>query len=161
MNVYVMIHVLHIVSAAVLFGGGASIAFFMYGSFKEESIRYKYIAAKMTVKADFLFTLPAAIIQPVSGWWLAHLAGYSFDSAWLFWSIALYIFIGCLWIPVIFIQCRLRDLAAHCLMATNEGESKQIMADYHKLARIWGMLGWPAFMSVLVVFFLMVGKFHV
>ena len=107
--------------------------------------------SREVVLADWLFTTPAVIIQPVTGVWMALLVGHPLTSPWLAWSIGLYLLAGACWLPVVWIQLQLRDLAA---AAARRGGD--LPARYHRLFRIWFALGWPAFIAVVVVFALMV-----
>ena len=153
MTLYLTVKTLHILSAAVLFGTGAGIAFFMFRSYFSDDSGARLYAARNTVLADYLFTLPAAIFQPVSGIWLIYLAGYSWDSAWLVASYVLYLLIGLCWFPVIWIQIKLKQQ----LILANATQSP-LPSGYRKLFHWWIALGIPAFISILVIFFLMVLK---
>jgi uncharacterized membrane protein len=113
----------------------------------------RYFAARSTVLADFLFTLPAVILQPLTGFWLIEHSGFRWNEPWLLATYALYLAAGACWVPVVFIQIRLRALA-EAGRATPEAPS----ADYLRLFRWWFILGWPAFIGLVLVFFLMVLK---
>ncbi|MCV6604126.1 MAG: DUF2269 domain-containing protein, partial [Porticoccaceae bacterium] len=90
MNTYLFIKTLHILSSTVLFGTGIGIAFFMFRSLWANNLQEKLYAAKNTVLADYLFTLPAVIIQPLSGFALIYLAGYNWTDFWLMATYAIY-----------------------------------------------------------------------
>lgn len=153
MNIYLIAKTIHILSSTFLLGGGLCIAFFMYRSKYTHDINQKYFAIQNTVLADFFFTTPAVIIQFVTGFWLMYLMGYSWTSLWILLSLALYIFIGLFWLPVVYIQIKLRNMIAKCL------ENKQHLPDrYERLFRLWYLLGLPAFSSLIVIFYLMVAK---
>jgi uncharacterized membrane protein len=153
MNIYLLVKTAHIISSTLLLGGGLCIAFFMFCSKYSHNIDVKYFAAKNTVLADFIFTTPAVIIQPFTGFWLMYLTGYSWSSLWIAASLGLYVFIGLFWIPVVFIQIKLRDMLVRC-RNTNSPLPKR----YHSLFRLWYLLGFPAFISLIVIFYLMVAK---
>lgn len=153
MDLYLTIKVLHILSSAVLFGTGLGIAFFMFRSRYTENLQERYFVASHTVMADYLFTLPAVIVQPLSGTWLIWQGGYDWSDAWLVWSYALYLVAGLCWLPVVWIQLRLKKLTYTALRngaALDDG--------YHRLFRYWMALGWPAFASLVLIFILMVFK---
>lgn len=148
MSLYLWIKLLHIVSAAVLFGTGLGTAFFMlrtYLSENEEAIR---VTTRNVVLADWIFTTPAVVIQFSTGLWLTYQLGIPFGSAWFVAVICLFAFVGACWIPVVWIQIRVRKMFA-------EGAERNT---YTKLMRVWIGLGIPAFTSVLLLFFLMVSK---
>jgi uncharacterized membrane protein len=105
------------------------------------------------VLADMVFTATAVILQPVTGIALARIAGYPLSSPWLVFSMVLYGLVGCCWLPVVWLQMRMRDLA---IDAASKGS--QMPAVYQRFYRWWFALGWPAFIGVLVIFYLMVAK---
>jgi len=153
MDWYLTIKVAHIVSSTVLFGTGLGIAFFMYRSHFSKHVEEKYYAVYNTVLADYLFTFPAVVLQPLTGAWLVWKGGYNWTDAWLVWTYILYMLAGLCWIPVVWIQHQLKTLAADAL------HNRQDLADrYHRLFKIWFLLGWPAFISLILIFFLMVFK---
>jgi uncharacterized membrane protein len=105
------------------------------------------------VIADYAFTLPAVILQPLTGMALANAAGYPLTSTWIVASVLLYLLAGACWIPVVFIQRRMRDIARRCADA-----GTALDADYRRLWRWWFTLGWPAFLALAVVFWLMIAR---
>ncbi|HLX23610.1 MAG TPA: DUF2269 domain-containing protein [Usitatibacter sp.] len=150
---YLAVKWLHIVSATLLFGTGLGTAFHFWHTCRGGNVDAIAAAARTTVVADFVFTLPAAIVQPVTGIALAMLAGYPLGSRWIVAAIALYAIAGACWIPVVFIQLRLRDLAAaHAREASAPG------SEFNRLFRRWFILGWPAFISMLLILWLMVSR---
>ena len=148
MNAYLWIKLVHILSATLLFGTGIGTAFFMlkaYLSGNEEAMR---ITSKAVVMADWLFTTPAVVVQLATGLWLTARLGIPFDSAWFASVLALYIFVGACWLPVVWIQIRVRNLLAN-------GAARD---SYSAMMRVWMALGVPAFAAVAVLIFLMVSK---
>ncbi len=148
-----MIKTLHIISSTVLFGTGMGIAFFMYRSKETTDLHEKYYAAQNTVLADFIFTVPAVIIQPLTGIWLILQMGYPWDAPWLLATYGLYCFIGCCWLPVVWIQIKLKKILKTCLETQAE-----LPTHYHRLFNLWFILGFPAFISLVIIFYLMVAK---
>ncbi len=153
MDMYLIIKTLHIISATVLFGTGAGIAFFMLCAYFTTNIHEKYFAARHTVLADYIFTAPAVIIQPLSGLWLIWQGGYDWDSTWLMLTYILYIVAGLCWLPVVWIQIRLKNITRIALEHNSD-----LPTEYYKLFKIWFILGWPAFVGLMIIFFLMVAK---
>lgn len=153
MTVYLIVKTLHILSAAVLFGSGAAIAFFMLMAWRSGDAPGFALAAKHVVLADWLFTTTAVIAQPLTGIALAHLAGWPLTAPWLLWSYGLYIFIGICWLPVVWIQLRVRRLMSEAVAA-----GKPVPERVHRLMRIWFALGWPAFAALIAIFGLMVAR---
>lgn len=153
MDIYLFIKTIHILSGAVLFGTGMGIAFFCFQSRGAPDPAARYFAIRNTVLADFLFTLPAVVIQPITGFWMIAHSGYPPTDVWLMLTYGLYILAGICWVPVVFIQLRLRLYAKQSALT---GDA--LPAVYHRLFRIWFLLGWPAFIGLVVVYFLMVLK---
>ena len=153
MDWFAIIKTLHIVSATILFGTGLGIAFFMFRGHFTGDIQEKLYAARNTVLADYIFTFPAAVIQPLTGLWLVNEVGYDWAETWLLITYALYAIAAVCWLPVVWIQIQLKT------MLTAAARTRTPLPErYHKLFRIWFALGWPAFIGLIVIFFLMVTK---
>jgi uncharacterized membrane protein len=153
-ELYLALKWLHIVSSTVLFGFGAGIAFFFLRAHRTRDVRVIAAVAREVVRADALFTAVAVVGQPITGVLMMRVAGFPFSAPWIWRSLLLYALIGCCWLPVVWMQVRMRDLA---VAADRRGES--LPEEYFRLYRWWFALGWPAFLGVLVVFWLMVSKF--
>jgi uncharacterized membrane protein len=153
MNVYFIVKTVHIITATILFGTGLGIAFFMFRSLFTDSLQEKFYAIRTTVLADYLFTAPAAVLQPMTGAWLICEGGLQWNDGWLLAAYVLYAIAGVCWLPVVTIQIRLKRIVAACLSA-----GKPLPDEYHRLFRTWFILGWPAFVALVAVFFLMVAK---
>lgn len=140
----------HVLGATVLIGTGAGIAFFMLMAHRSGDPATIAPVAAIVVRADFLFTASAVIIQPVSGLALASAVGWPLTQGWLLVSMVLYVAIGLCWLPVIFIQIRLRDMAQ---AAQSAGDP--LPEAYKRLFRAWAALGVPAFAFILAILWLM------
>jgi uncharacterized membrane protein len=150
---YTWIKLLHIVSSVILFGTGLGTAFQMWTAHLSGEARVIAIVSRSVVRADFLFTMPAVVIQPVSGIALVWLAGFDPMLPWLVVAYALYALAGACWLPVVWLQIRIRDIAQDAVTA-----GRPMPPSYHRYMRFWFTLGWPAFSAVLVIFWLMVSK---
>lgn len=148
-----ILRLIHVLGATVLFGTGLGIAFFMVVAHR--SLRPELIAhvAGTVVIADTIFTATAVILQPITGALLAHQLGWPLSEGWIVLSLALYVVTGLFWLPVVVIQIRLRNLARASVAA-----GSPLPARYFRLYRIWFAFGWPAFASVLAIFWLMLTK---
>ncbi len=144
---------IHILGATVLFGTGLGIAFFMVMAHRTRDPAIIAHTAGIVVLADAAFTASAVIIQPVSGAFLASAIGYSLWESWIAASLALYVLIGACWLPVVWIQAQMRNLARR---AAEQGTA--LPERYHRLFRVWFVLGWPAFIGVMAIFALMIFK---
>jgi uncharacterized membrane protein len=150
---YEIVKTIHIISAAVLFGTGLGTAWFMWRTDRSGEPLVIFVTARHVVWADYLFTLPAILIQPLSGLWLIELAGFPPGEKWLLVTYFLYAIAGACWIPVVWLQIRMRDLAG---AAVRDGTALPPL--YRRYMRIWFILGWPAFSAVIAIFYLMVAK---
>lgn len=153
MEFYLLLKTLHVLGAAVLLGTGAGIAFFMLMAHRTGDARLIAHTAEIVVIADALFTATAVVLQPVTGAALAYIAGYPLFEGWIGLSLVLYIAIGVFWLPVVWIQLRLRDLARASLL-----QRSALPDAYHRLFRIWFACGFPAFVMTIAIVWLMVAK---
>ena len=150
---YLTLKTIHILSATILFGTGIGSAYYMLRAYLNGNTHNIALTSKHVVEADWLFTTTSGIIQPVTGVWIALLVGWSLTDKWIFISLVLYFFAGACWLPVVWLQYRMRDMAQ--IAQANETPLSPL---YYRYMRIWFWLGWPAFISLVVVFFLMVFK---
>jgi uncharacterized membrane protein len=144
---------LHVLGACTLLGTGAGIAFFMVMAHRSADPRIIAHTAGVVVLADLLFTTTAVVVQPVTGALLAHALGWSLWEGWILLSLGLYLLTGLFWLPVVWIQIRLRNLAR---AAATTGAA--LPATYHRLFRIWFACGFPAFAAVLAIVWLMLAR---
>jgi uncharacterized membrane protein len=152
-NAYLFLKIVHIVSSTILFGTGLGIAFFKWITDRSGNLVAIRIVSERVVLADWLFTTPAIIVQAITGIRLASLAGFPLTHGWVAYAIALYLFAGACWLPVVWLQIKMRDLAREA-----DRSSKPLPNQYRTYARIWFWLGVPAFLSLVSVFWLMVAK---
>ena len=150
---FLLLKTLHVLSATLLFGTGLGTAFHMWVTHRRGDVRAIAVTAANVVQADFLFTTPAGIVQPVTGFAMMWLAGFDPLAPWLVASYALYAMAGLCWLPVVVIQLRVARIAQR---ADRDGVA--LPAGYHAAMRAWFWLGWPAFLGLIAVFWLMVAK---
>ena len=150
---YVLVKWLHILSSTFLFGTGIGSAFYMLFTSLSRDVRATAVVVRHVVLADWLFTTPTIIIQPLTGFYLIHLAGYPLTSRWIMWTIALYLLAGACWLPVVWLQIKMRGFAQDAVKAGTE-----LPPIYWRYLRYWVLLGIPAFFALVVVFYLMVAK---
>lgn len=154
MDSYLLIRLIHILSATLLFGTGLGSAFYMWRAHKSGDVRVIADVARNVVLADWLFTTPAVIIQPISGLWLVSARGYALTEPWIVVSLVLFVVAGACWLPVVWLQIQMRNLAETSVRA-----GTALDARYHRYMRWWFLLGWPAFAAVLIIYGLMVFKY--
>ena len=152
MDSYVLLKFIHIVCSMLLVGTGFGIAFFMLMASLTKNIAVIASTARFVVMADWIFTAPAIVGQMVTGFLLMKHLHYSFSAPWFWLVISLFIFVGCCWLPVVFIQYKLKGIAA---AAEITGVLDKRFFGWIKL---WITLGVPAFVSVLIIAWLMVAK---
>jgi len=141
---------IHILSATVLMGTGLGIAYFKWASDRLTDVVAIDHVNRLVVQADGLFTTPAIVLQVITGVLLMQPTGHSMDDPWLMLSIGLFLVAGACWLPVVYLQIRMRHLSHQAVM-----HSQPLTSDYFHLARYWFWLGVPAFVSVVAVFYLM------
>ena len=151
-EVFLLVKTLHVISATVLFGTGIGTAFFFWSARRADDSA-KLFAARTTVLADFIFTAPAVVLQPLTGVWLIIAAGFDWTAPWLLATYALYAIAGCCWLPVVWLQIRMKRM----LEAKIAGGPFEAVK-FERLRKAWFALGWPAFGGLVAVFFLMVAK---
>ena len=150
---YVVVKWLHILSSTFLFGTGIGSAWYMLFANVSRDVRAIAVVAKYVVVADWLFTATTAVLQPLTGFYMIHLAGYPLHSKWIMWSLVLYVIAGACWLPVVWLQIRMRDMALDATRTDGE-----LPALYWRYFRIWVTLGVPAFLAFVLIFWLMVAK---
>lgn len=154
MNAYLTIKTLHILSSVLLVGTGFGTAFYLFFANRTGSVPAIAAVSKLVVRADLWFTTPAVVAQPLTGLWLAHAAGWNWTTPWIAVSIGLYLLAGACWLPVVWLQYEMAMMAdgAHAAGAV------ALPARYWRFARYWEWLGYPAFLAMVAVYFLMVLK---
>lgn len=148
---YLWLKWLHIISATVLFGTGLGTAFYKWAVDRKKGVRVIAVVMDRVVLADWMFTTPSVVVQPVTGIWMAVIVGYPLTSGWIGWSLILYVIAGACWLPVVCLQIRMRAMARDAA-----AKNSDLPAQYWRYAKWWFWLGVPAFGSLLVVFYLMV-----
>ena len=150
---YLLLKWIHIVSATILFGTGIGTAFQMLMANRRGDVSQIYFATRTAVLADLIFTTPAVVVQLITGVMLVQKLEYHFSDLWVVWSLVLYFFAGACWLPVVWFQVKMRDMAKAALASGNSLPDR-----YWTLDRWWIGLGMLAFPAILAVLFLMVFK---
>lgn len=153
MDLLPWLKLIHILSAVVLLGTGAGTAYYLWTAHRSGDPRAIAVTARHVVLADFLFTTPAVIVQPVTGLWMASILGYPLLSGWILWTWILYALTGACWLPVVWLQARAARLAREAVAG-----GADLPPRYFAIMRVWFWLGWPAFAAVLAIVWLMVFK---
>jgi uncharacterized membrane protein len=153
MDAYFALKTLHVLGATILFGTGTGIAFFMLMAHRTRDAALVAHTAGVVVVADMIFTASAVILQPLTGAALAIRAGFPLFEGWIGLSLILYVVTGIFWLPVVWIQARMRNLARDAARA-----SQPLPRAYFRLFRVWFAFGFPAFAAVVGIIWLMVAK---
>lgn len=154
MSLYLTLKWIHIVSSVLLVGTGLGSAYYMFFVNRSGNLQAQVVVSRLVVRADWWFTTPTVFIQPATGLAMAHMAGLPLSTPWLAVSLALFAVAGLCWLPVVWLQLRMRALAQQALDAGSDA----LPATYWRHARWWEALGYPAFVAMAVVFYLMVAK---
>ncbi len=150
---YLTLKSLHIFSLILLFGTGLGSAFYKYAADLSKDVQAIYITNKHVVLADWLFTTPTVLIQPLTGYLMLQQYQISWTTPWLLVSIILYLIAGGCWLPVVVLQIRMRELAK---IASEHNTA--LPETYFHYAKIWFWLGVPAFIAMILIVLLMVLK---
>ena len=153
MTLYFLVKYLHVLGAIVILGTGTGIAFFMLMAHLSGQAAFIARTAGVVVIADMLFTLSAVLLQPISGGTLMWLSSTSLSERWLTTSLVLYALAGLFWVPVIFMQIELRDLARAA-----DADAQPLPPRYFTVFRRWFICGIPGFGSVMAILWLMIAK---
>lgn len=153
MDLYPILKFVHVLSGAVLLGGGIGIAFFLLWANAKGDIATIAVTLRGVVFADFVFTAVAIVVQPATGLWLQLLSGRDMTEWWIAMSLGLYLVVLAAWLRVVRLQLRMRDLAVEALR-----ENVPVPPVYSKLLRGWFWLGWPALAALLTIYWLMLAK---
>ena len=153
MTLYFLLKYLHVLGAIVILGTGTGIAFFMLMAHRSQDAAFIARTAATVVIADMIFTLTAVLLQPVSGGLLIMLSSTGITERWLLASLALYAVAGAFWVPVVFMQIEMRDLAQEAV-----DKRRALPPRYFALFRRWFLFGIPGFGSVMIILWLMIAK---
>ncbi|PBC08391.1 DUF2269 domain-containing protein [Mesorhizobium sp. WSM3859] len=148
-----ILRLVHVLGATVLFGTGIGIAFFMVMAVRTRDPRVVADVAGIVVIADTVFTATAVVLQPLTGYGLARSIGWPLNEGWILLALALYVVVGLFWLPVVWIQIRLRDMARQAA-----AEASALPPGFDRLYRVWFAFGFPAFFCVVAIFWLMLAK---
>jgi uncharacterized membrane protein len=150
---YLFLKYLHMIGAAVILGTGAGIAFFMLMAHRGRDPAFVARTAAVVVLADLVFTATAIVAQPVTGYLLLRETGVALSEGWVAASLALYAVAGAFWLPVVWMQARMRDLAREAAAG-----GRPLPASYHRMFRWWFCFGFPGFGAVMLIVWLMIAK---
>lgn len=150
---YLIVKWLHVLSSTLLFGTGIGSAWYLLFAVLSKNVHAIAVVTRILVIADWLFTGATMLVQPLTGFYLVYLAGYPLGTPWLAWSIALFVLALLCWLPVVWLQVRMRDLAAQAVQ-----QAAPLPEQFWRYFRAWIVLGIPAFFAFIGVFYLMVVK---
>lgn len=152
-ELYPWLKIIHIISATLFFGTGIGSAFYLLQAHLSKDVAAIAFTTRNVVFADWAFTTPGAIVQPLTGFAMAYLGHFPLTATWISVSTILYIVTIACWLPVVWLQIKMRDLAAQA-----NDNNTSLPALYYRYFNIWFWSGWPAFISIMAIFYLMVVK---
>ena len=150
---YAALKTLHILSMVLLFGTGLGSAFYKWMADRSGNVAHIAVTNRHVVLADWIFTTPTVIFQPLSGLWMVHLLGLPLSTPWIAATLLLFAVAGVCWLPVVWLQIRMRSLSADAV-----ARNMPLPQRYWHMARWWFWLGVPAFTAMVLVVALMVFK---
>jgi uncharacterized membrane protein len=153
MNSYLIIKWIHVLASVLLVGTGFGSAYYMFFVNRSGNVTVQSEVGRLVVRADWWFTTPAGVVQPLTGLWLAHQGAWPLGAPWIRWSLLLYGLAGVCWLPVVWLQLRMAGMAREALQ-----RRVALPAVYTHYARRWEGLGYVAFTAMVVVYYLMVAK---
>ncbi|MEC4722284.1 DUF2269 domain-containing protein [Noviherbaspirillum sp. CPCC 100848] len=153
MSTYLILKTLHVLSSVFLAGVGFGSAYYLFFANRSNSVAAQAVVGRLVARADWVFTTPAGFIQPITGFALMHMAGWKMSTPWIAWTLVLYVLAGACWLPVLWLQLRMKNMAEQAV-ASNSA----LPALYWRYARWWEALGYPAFVAMVIIYFLMVAK---
>ncbi len=153
MTAYLLLKWVHILSSVLLVGTGFGSAFYLFFIHRTQNVQAIAAVSRLVVKADYWFTAPAVITQPLTGLLMVSMAGYPLTQGWLLWTLVLYALAGACWLPVVWLQIKMAKMAA-----TAQASSATLPPRYWQYTRYWEWLGYPAFIAMLGIYALMVFK---
>ncbi len=153
MSDYLIVKAFHILSSVLLVGTGFGSAFYLFFTNRSKEAWAIAVVSRLVVRADWWFTTPTIILMPISGLWLAHSAGWTWHTPWIARSLLLYVLAGACWLPVVWLQIRMAKMARDSVV-----KGSKLPERYWRHAKLWEWLGYPAFVAMLGIYFLMVVK---
>lgn len=150
---YTWLKMIHILGTIVMVGIGSGSVFYKFRADRGGDLRTIVFANKNVVLADWIFTAPSVIIQPISGLLMARIAGYPLTQNWILLGITFYITAGLCWLPAVYLQIQMRDISFNALTS-----SQPLPLLYRRMYTVWCWLGVGGFLSVLIVIYVMVFK---
>ena len=145
---YLLIKLIHIISATIMFGTGIGSAFSLFSAYKRSNANTVKDVLKLVILADNIFTTPAVLLQLITGIWLSSLLGL-LSSKWFIVVIICSVLVFALWVRAVYLQIKMKRLLDQYNCLTEA---------FHKNMKEWFYLGIPAFAGTLFLFYLMVFK---
>ena len=128
MNSYLILKWIHVLSSVLLVGTGFGSAYYMFFASRSGNVAAQAEVGRLVVRADRWFTAPAALVQPVTGLWLAHRGPWTLDAPWILWSLLLYGLAGACWVPVVWLQRRMYAMARHAAQSGSVATVRALLA---------------------------------
>ena len=142
---------IHILASTAFFGTGLGSVYYKMRADGSGDVAVIAWCQRAIVLADWLFTVPSAVVLPVTGLWMALGRDIPITTGWVLWGTIGYVIAGVTWLPAAVLQIRMRDLAEAAL-ATGEPMSP----DFDRYRKIWLALGVPSFLAAMTTFYVMV-----
>ena len=147
------VKLLHVLSATVYFGAGLVIVHWKVRADRSQDVSLITWTHREIIRADRLYVVPSIIISPLTGLYLLYTYGLPWTAPWIVAGTAAYLFATGCGLYATHLQ---REMLAVAERAAAAGRA--IPERFHRLTRTWALLGYPAALATLFVFWSMVTK---
>lgn len=153
MATYLVLKALHVLAAVVFLGTGLGSAWYRDRADRSGDLRNIAWAQREIVRADLLFTVPSALLLPLTGAGMVWNSGLPWTTGWILAGFGGYLVAGLCWLPAFWLQIELRKLADRALE-----EGSALPPRYRQYAAWWRALGVPSFLAAITAVWVMVAK---
>ena len=150
MDLYEFIKIIHVISSTVVLGVGVGVAYFIFSDYRNDDRESLRIVVSHAARADWVLTMPAVVVQFLTGLWLTANLGIPYGSAWFIAVNALFILIGFSWLSLVKQHKHIEALAGQGAGADPD--------EYARTMRLWMRDGLVTTGIVVIIFVLMTAK---
>ncbi|MFO0566956.1 MAG: DUF2269 domain-containing protein [Polyangiaceae bacterium] len=150
---FLVLKTIHVLGAVLFLGTGLGSAYYKLRARASGQVSVIAWCDREVVRADWCFTVPAGLLMPTTGLWMALLYRMPLTTPFVWQALLGYGIAGVTWLPAAFLQIRMRELSARAA-ASNE----PLPDGWYRAQRTWTLLGIPSFGITMAVVWMMVSK---